>query len=197
MSSDDKETQKPSFWTGMNGVVTAVAALLTAAAGLLVALFQTGVVGDDSGSTASTSISPPTTAAASPSETAPPSEATASPTETPVAASQGPGAGLAGTWAGVAAGGDGAGFDVVLTIEPTCEMRKPCGTIFVSSAPCSGRVRLWGVESATYEFYVDKFSGDSSPDCTPGAGEYFERVDDGHLRYTTGYSDAVGVLQRQ
>jgi hypothetical protein len=191
------EDQPRSFWTGANGIVTAVAALLTAGAGLLVALFQVGVMGDDRSSaappaaevTAAPSSTPPTT---SPPASTPPASASAS----PVADLDGPGATLAGAWSGIATNSEG-GFDVELTIDPSCALRKPCGSMYVSSVPCTGRVRLWRVKSTTYEFYVDRFSGDSSPDCNAGAGEFFERVDDGHLRYTTDYSDAVGLLQRK
>ena len=44
--------------------------------------------------------------------------------------------------------------------------------------------------------YVDKFSTDSASECSPGAGEYFQVVDATHLRYSTGYSDAAGILTR-
>jgi hypothetical protein len=191
MSSDE---QSQNFWTSMNGIVTGLAGLVTAGAGLLVALFQVGVLGDDNEGTAPPSAEAPTSLSAT---TSPPATTSpGSPSQSPDAGSQRPGATLAGTWTGLAATADG-GFDVVLTIDPSCALRKPCGSIYVSSAPCTGRVRLWDVKSTTYEFYVDRFSGDSSPDCTAGPGEFFERVDDDHLRYTTDYSDAVGLLQRE
>jgi len=183
MSSDNQSGGAgSSFWTSMNGVVTAIAGLLTAAAGLLVALFQVGVLGDDD--------SDPQQPAAVVSS----SSSAASPTGAgePV---DGPGAVLAGTWQGQATGSDEGTFAVRLTIEPTCAMRKPCGTIYVSSAPCTGRVRLWGVDGMTYEFYVDRFTAGSSSDCTEGAGEYFVLTGE-TLRYTTGYSDSTGVLER-
>jgi hypothetical protein len=194
MSSEDDGQR---FWTSMSGILTALVVLLTAGACLLFVLVQAGVFGDDSSGTASPAADAPTSssAATSPSATTPQSSSTVSPSQSPGLGSQDPGATLAGTWSGRAASADGD-FDVVLTIEPTCALRKPCGSIHVSSAPCTGRVRLWTIEDTTYEFYVDRFSEDSSPDCTAGPGEFFERVDDDHLRYTTDYSDAVGLLQR-
>jgi hypothetical protein len=193
MSSDDGSQ---SFWTSLSGLLTGLVVLLTAGACLLFVLVQTGVLGgDDSGSAAPTSEAPTSPPATSPAATTPPASPTESASESPVSASDGPAAALAGTWSGRAASADGD-FDVVLTIEPGCALKRPCGSIHVSSAPCTGRVRLWKVEDATYEFYVDQFSDDSSTDCSPGPGEFFRQVDADHLRYTTDYSDAVGVLQR-
>jgi hypothetical protein len=192
MSNDDGNQ---SFWTSLSGILTGLVVLLTAGACVLFVLVQTGVLGDDDSGGASPATQAPTSPAATPSATPSGTATAADPTETTASGAEGPGASLAGTWTGTAASADGD-FDVVLTIEPGCALKKPCGSIHVSSAPCTGRVRLWGVEEATYEFYVDRFSGDSSADCSPGPGEFFEQVDADHLRYTTDYSDAVGLLQR-
>jgi hypothetical protein len=194
MSSDDGSQ---NFWTSLSGLLTGLVVLLTAGACLLFVLVQTGLLGggDDSGSAAPTSEAPTSPPATSPAATTAPASPTESASESPVSVSEGPAAALAGTWSGRAASADGD-FDIVLTIEPGCALKKPCGSIHVSSAPCTGRVRLWNVTDTTYEFYVDQFSGDSSPDCTEGAGELFRQVDADHLRYTTDYSDAVGTLQR-
>lgn len=197
MSSDG---ERKSFWTSTNGILTGVVVLLTAGACLLFVLLQAGVFGDDGSGAAAPDPGVP----ASPSATSTPSTTTSETAAAPQ--SSGPGSpsevsgsqaafALAGTWTGTATSADGD-FDVVLTVEPTCAMRKPCGSIHVTSLPCTGRVRLWTVTDTTYEFYVDQFSDDSSRDCSPGDGELFERVDDTHLRYTTDYSDAVGLLQR-
>jgi hypothetical protein len=195
MNSDDGSQ---GFWTSLSGILTALVVLLTAGACVLFVFVQTGVLGeDDSVGASPTSEAPtsPATTPTTPSVTATEAGPTEPAGETTASGSEGPGATLAGTWTGTAASADGD-FDVVLTIEPGCALRKPCGSIHVSSAPCTGRVRLWDVEGATYEFYVDRFSDDSSADCSPGPGELFEQVDADHLRYTTDYSDAVGVLQR-
>jgi hypothetical protein len=177
--------------TGMNGILTALVVLLAGGAVLLFVLVQGGVLGDDGSGTAPEAADTPT----SPPATTPEADSTTSPGQSADAGSSGPASVLAGTWSGVATSADGD-FDVVLTIEPSCALRKPCGSIHVSSAPCTGRVRLWGVDGTTYEFYVDRFSDDSSPDCSEGAGEFFEQVNAEQLRYTTDYSDAVALLQR-
>jgi hypothetical protein len=179
-----RQSQESRFWTTMPGVLTAVAGVVTAATGLLITLDQ--VRAGDSG---------------------PPSDGpagqvvgTSSPRPTPSedAAAHGIGDPLAGTWRGAAASvGGGDPFDVELRVEAPCRLREPCGTISVSSAPCTGRVTLWTVSSQTFEFYVDRFTPESSSDCSPGAGDFFELRDDGTLRYTTDYSDTVGVLEDQ
>ena len=180
--------KKPSFWATFPGVLTAVAGLVSAGTGLLVALNQVGVLGSDEdegtpGAVVAPSESTSVSASSAPSETVDPAA--------------GAGDVLAGTWRGVAAGPGGADeFEVVLEIEAPCRLRETCGVISVSSAPCIGRVKLWSVRSQTYELYVDRFTADSSPDCTPGAGDFVELLGDGTLRYSTNYSDAVGVLTR-
>ena len=168
-----------SFWTTLPGILTAVAALITAVTGLLVALGQTGVLdrgtSDDSTTVAST------------------------PRDSPATASAAGAAGdvLAGSWQGRAAPADGgSAFDVRLDIAAPCALKKPCGTISVSSTPCTGRVRLWTVRSTTYEFYVDGFSPGSSADCDEGPGDLFRVLDENTLEYTTDYSDVTGLLHR-
>ena len=188
MSAEGKasEEKKQSFWATFPGVLTAVAGLLSAGTGLLVALNQVGVIGTEEDD------AEPNAVVGTPSQTPSP---TPSASETPAAV--GVGDGLAGTWRGVAAGaGSEDQFDVLLEIVAPCHLRKPCGTISVSSAPCTGRVKLWSVNSQTYEFYVDRFTADSSPDCTPGAGDFVELQGDGTLRYFTNYSGATGILHR-
>jgi hypothetical protein len=114
-------------------------------------------------------------------------------TESPTAVA-GEGDALAGSWAGTASYGAGDRFDVRLDISSPCRLRQSCGSIHVSSTPCTGRVTLWAVAEGTYEFYVDDFTAESPSDCYPGPGEFFELVD-GNLRYTTDYS-VTGVLRR-
>lgn len=179
------EEKKPSFWATFPGVLTAVAGLLSAGTGLLVALSQIGVIGGEEDDVEPNTVVEATSQSPSPT----PSESAPSP--------GGLGDTLAGSWQGVASGPGGSDeFQVVLEIVAPCHLRKPCGTISVSSAPCTGRVKLWSVTSQVYELYVDRFTADSSPDCTPGAGDFVERQGDGTLRYFTNYSDAVGVLHR-
>jgi hypothetical protein len=164
----------------MPGIITAIAGLVTAVTGLLLALNRIG----DGG--AGQSIDPQTTGAS-----------TSTPSESVDSGAEGAGDALVGSWAGTAASDGGGPFHVRLEVTSPCRLRAPCGTIAVSSTPCRGHVTLWTVRSQTYEFYVDEFTGDSSPDCTPGAGDFFERVDDGTLRYTTGYDAGIeGVLHK-
>lgn len=180
MTSEDKD---PGFWTTLPGILTAIAGVVTAATGLLIALDQVGVIGSDS-----TSEDQSSTVAQATSQ--PPSGSVG-------AGDNGVGDALAGTWRGAVAGLEAAEpVEVVLAVEAPCHLREPCGTISVGSALCTGRVTLWTVRSQTYEFYVDQFTADSSSECTPGAGDFFELLDDETLRYTTDYSDAVGVLER-
>jgi hypothetical protein len=181
--------ESSNFWTSMPGVVTAVTGLLTAVAGLLLALGQLGVIG---GNDSSAAPAPTPSVSLSPIGSPVSSQ---SPTEAVDGGNGAEGDALAGTWRGTATSSDGD-FDIELQVFAPCELRKPCGTISVSSAPCAGRVTLWRVKGPTYTLYVDKFSPDSSSDCTPGAGEYFQVVDDSHLSYSTGYSDAAAVLTR-
>jgi hypothetical protein len=172
----------PSFWTTLPGILTAVAALITAVTGLLVALGQAGLLGGGT-----TNDNPD--AAASTSSESPPAAS--------VTTVQGEGDALAGTWQGRAAQADGRKpFDVRLEVAAPCVLKKPCGVIAVSAAPCSGRATLWTVNSTTYEFYIDEFTAGSSPDCTSGAGDFFHLLDDGTLEYTTDYSDVSGLLQQ-
>jgi hypothetical protein len=194
-TSDDN---RPSFWASLRGVLTVLAGLVSAVTGLLVSLNLIGVLGDEENDeqpnsvVESTSPTPSSTPSSTDSQT--PSQA---PTESASSAAAGVGDALAGSWRGIAAGPDGADqFEVVLEIVAPCHVRKPCGSISVSSAPCTGRVRLWNVQSQTYELYVDRFTANSSPDCTPGAGDFVELQGDGTLRYFTSYSDAVGTLER-
>lgn len=176
------EGKGPSFWTTLPGIVTAVAGLITAVTGLLVVLDQTGVIGSDSA--ADDATKPAVSSSLQPSP---------SPSEQVQAAE---GDALAGIWVGTAAPAGGSTFVVRLEIAAPCRLKEHCGTISVSSLPCHGRVTLWAVESKTFEFYVDDFTRASSPDCTPGAGDFFKLVDDGTLEYTTGYADVTGVLHR-
>jgi hypothetical protein len=63
--------------------------------------------------------------------------------------------------------------------------------------PCTSTATLWTIEpSNTYQFRLNQFTAESSPDCSPGAGEYFQLLDDGSLHYRTSYDDAVGKLHR-
>ena len=179
--------KSPRFWTTLPGVLTAVAGLMTAVTGLLVALDQVGVIGTDR-----------TTEGSPNAPTAGVKTSSPSPSASRGAGGDGEGDALVGTWRGVATSADGTDpFDVQLEIAAPCRYRQPCGTISVSSTPCTGRVTLWAVRSRTYEFYVDRFTADSSSDCSPGAGDFFELVGNGTLKYTTGYSDAVGVLHKR
>jgi hypothetical protein len=174
------EGKGPSFWVTLPGILTAVAGLITAVTGLLVVLTQ--FVNGDAEKAEDSPATGAATSAQSPSE----EKGTA-----------GEGDALAGTWSGTAAHGNGGNrFRVRLDIASPCRLREPCGTISVSSVPCRGQVTLWKVRAETYEFYVDNFTGDSSPDCSPGAGDFFELVDDRTLRYTTDYADIHGVLQK-
>jgi len=169
-----------SFWTTLPGILTAVAAVITAITGLLVALGQSGLL---EGGTANDD---PTAAASTPPES--PATASSADAEGDV---------LAGTWQGRAAPGDGGKvFDVRLEIATPCLLKQPCGTISVSSTPCTGRATLWTVRSTTYEFYVDEFSPGSSPDCDEGPGDLFRVLDEDTLEYTTDYSDVSGLLHR-
>ena len=116
--------------------------------------------------------------------------------ETSTSETTGQGDALVGRWTGSARVSGGGRFDVELDITSPCRLREPCGTIFVSSLPCEGRASLATVRDRTYEFRVDDFTPESSSDCTPGAGDFFELVDDSTLRYTTGYADIEGVLRK-
>ncbi len=177
MTTDGKSG---GFWTTLPGILTAVAGLVTATTGLLVVLNQTGVLGSaatpDGGTETVASVSP-----------------TSEPTATTPGAA---GDRLAGVWVGTAAPADGDAFDVRLEIAAPCRVEKPCGTITVTSLPCTGRVTLRSVEADTFEFYVDNFTRGSSPQCTPGAGDYFELVGDRTLEYTTDYADITGELHK-
>ena len=82
----------------------------------------------------------------------------------------GEGDALVGTWTGTALLSGGSPFDVRLDIASPCRLQEPCGTIYVSSTPCTGQVTLWTVVDGTYEFYVDDFTGDSSSGCYAGRG---------------------------
>jgi len=171
------------FWTTLPGILTAVAGVITAVTGLLVVLLQTGG-GDGEGTP--DGPSPPIVASSSQS----PSTGGATDLE-------GEGDALAGTWRGTAAQTDGSSpFSVRLEIAAPCRLREACGTISVSSTPCRGRATLWTVHARSYEFYVDKFTGDSSPDCSSGAGDFFRLLGDGTLRYTASYADVVGILHK-
>lgn len=108
----------------------------------------------------------------------------------------GEGDALVGTWTGTALISGGSPFDVRLDITAPCRLGEPCGTIYVSSLPCEGRASLATVLDQTYEFNVDNFTGESSPDCTPGGGDFFEVVNNSTLRYTTDYADIEGVLRK-
>jgi hypothetical protein len=174
------EGNSPSFWVTLPGILTAVAGLITAVTGLLVVLNQIG-----NGDVERAKDAPTTDA---PTSAQSPSSGNGNAAE---------GDALAGTWTGTAAQPNGDNlFRVRLDIASPCQLRKPCGTISVSSAPCRGQVTLWAVRAETYELYVGNFTDDSSPDCTPGAGDFFELVDGGTLRYTTGYADIQGVLHK-
>lgn len=176
------EGERPNFWVTLPGILTAVAGLITAVTGLLVVLDQLGHDDVDQAKespTAATSVPPPSE----------------EPSEEEDAAGEGDA--LTGTWTGTARLGDeDRRFRVRLEIARPCRLREPCGTITVSSAPCHGEVTLWTVRARTYEFYVDDFSGSSSPDCSSGAGDFFELTGDGTLNYTTGYADIRGVLHK-
>ena len=82
------------------------------------------------------------------------------------------------------------------TSRAPCRLGEPCGTIYVSSLPCEGRASLATVVDQTYEFNVDNFTAESSSDCTPGGGDFFEVVNNSTLRYTTDYADIEGVLRK-
>jgi hypothetical protein len=130
-----------------------------------------------------------------------PEEPTTDPTssESPVASpagGSGEGDALAGSWVGTARVSGGDTFDVRLDITTPCRLNQPCGTIFVSSLPCEGRVSLASVAGKTFEFMVDDFTPESSSDCAPGAGDFFELADDGTLHYVTGYDDIEGSLAK-
>jgi hypothetical protein len=116
-------------------------------------------------------------------------------TEPPAGTQTGEGDALVGAWTGTASQGKGDRFDVRLDIASPCRLQEPCGTIYVSSTPCTGQVTLWTVVDGKYEFYVDDFTGDSTAGCYPGPGEFFELIDEKTLRYTTDYSVA-GVLRK-
>lgn len=170
-----------SFWATLPGVLTAVAGVITAVTGLLVVLNQLG-----DGDAEQARQSTPTAASSAPSS---PVSSASTPT--------GEGDVLAGTWRGTVSDPDGANrFDVRLEITAPCRLGQPCGTISVTSAPCTGRVTLWTVRAETYELYVDQFTPGSASVCTEGAGEYVELLDDGTLRYTTSYSETDGVLHK-
>jgi hypothetical protein len=177
--------QGQSFWTTLPGILTAIAGVITAVTGLLVVLNQVGLFESEK---------PTNGAPIAAISTSPPSSP---PSATEGTAIAGEGDALTGTWRGLAGQADGKNrFNVRLEIATPCELRNPCGTISVSSTPCSGRATLWGVHSKTYEFYVDQFTAGSSSDCSPGAGDFFELLNDGTLRYTTDYSDVVGLLHK-
>jgi hypothetical protein len=113
-------------------------------------------------------------------------------------ASDAPGEGdaLAGSWTGTALVSGKDEFDVRLDILTPCRLGETCGTVYVSSLPCEGQVSLASVKDQTYEFGVDQFTPESSSDCTPGKGDFFELVDDSTLRYWADYDDIEGVLRR-
>lgn len=174
------------FWTTLPGILTAIAGLVTAGTGLLVALDQVGVVGnqESTGGPGDPTVSGPA--------------ASGQPSTGDPASAEPDGSALAGTWRGVASTSGGSDpFEVELHVVAPCRLRERCGTISVSSTPCTGRVTLWSVQSRTYEFYVDGFTPDSSSECSEGAGDFFELVEDKTLKYTTDYSNAVGLLDRQ
>jgi hypothetical protein len=162
------------------GIVTAIAGLVTAVTGLLVVLDQTGVIGADK--TPDDGMEEAISGSPAPGSTG---------TTQPAAGDR-----LAGIWVGTAAPAGGGAFDVRLEIAAPCRLEEPCGTITVSSLPCTGRVTLWSVQAKTFEFYVDKFTRESSPQCTPGAGDFFELVGKDSVEYTTGYADVTGELHR-
>lgn len=108
----------------------------------------------------------------------------------------GEGDALAGSWEGTALVSGESEFDVRLEITAPCRLGEPCGTIYVSSLPCEGRVSLAAVVGRSYELDVDRFTPGSSEECTPGKGDFFELVDDNTLRYTTDYADIQGTLDK-
>lgn len=104
---------------------------------------------------------------------------------------------LAGAWAGDATQTGGGPFHVRLSIRKGCAVDERCGSISVSSVPCTGRFLLVGRKGRKYEFSVAEFSADSGKACTPGAGEYLTPQENGTLLYTTSYDPGIrGTLQR-
>ena len=175
-----------SFWMTLPGMLTAIAALVTAGTGLLIALSQVGLLGDDSssGGAGDSSATAPSPAGQAPSEGGEDNRVDGA---------------LVGSWRGVASSPEEkAPFRVDLQITGSCRLDEECGTIHVSSQPCTGRVTLVGIEARVYEFYVDDFMADSSSSgCDAGAGDFFELLDDDTLKYTTDYNDAVGLLDKR
>jgi hypothetical protein len=104
---------------------------------------------------------------------------------------------LAGAWSGEAIQTGGRPFHVSLSIKHSCSVNERCGSISVSSVPCTGRFFFVGRKGPRYEFSVAHFSADSGKACTPGAGEYLTPQDDGTLLYTTSYDPGIrGTLRR-
>jgi hypothetical protein len=144
-----RETSPGRGWiaTHVRALVGATAALVLAVAAVMFAITR-----DDDRAVGQTTqdTPPPETPAATP--TSRESEAT------------GEGNALVGTWTGTASYGKGDRFDVRLEVVSPCRLQEPCGTIFVSSTPCTGQITLWTVVDRKYEFYVDDFTGGSASD---------------------------------
>jgi hypothetical protein len=188
------EDSKPSFWVTVPGMLAAVAAVITALTGVVVAANSGGGGGGEVASDVTRSSAGPADAnSASSGVTS--SSATGSSVSSSRSAAGGEGDVLAGTWTGQARWRSEAPFRVRLVITAPCWVTEPCGTLYVSSDPCWGKVSLLGVRRGVFELSVDRFTGRSAPSCRPGYGEFFELLDDGTLRYTTDYH-VRGVLHR-
>jgi hypothetical protein len=94
---------------------------------------------------------------------------------------------MMGDWSGQAKDAHGDTFQVAVHIDKPCTPDQPCGTIHVSSGPCTGELTLASQQGPDREFSVDHFSKDSADQCSAGAGEHFRLQADGTLRYTTDY----------
>ena len=174
------ETQSPNFWTTLPGILTAIAGLITAITGLLIGLHQSGVIGDEANAGGAS-----------------PSTVTSSRSASSGGTTLREGDALVGNWSGTARRDGSHRYQVRLQIESPCRLKEPCGTMSISSPACTSTATLWEIEpSNTYQFRLNQFTAESSPDCKPGAGEYFQLLDDGSLHYRTSYDDAEGELHR-
>ncbi len=159
---------RKGWWHTVPGILTAAAGIITALTGFIAALHQAGILGVDNKAQFQSENKPVVTADL-----------------------------IAGKWSGRAKDVNGIAFQVDVEIKRSCTLNENCGAIGVSHVPCYGELFLHRVEKDNYEFRVDNFTSNSSPLCTPGAGDHFKRLPDGALLYTATYDPtASGILKK-
>jgi hypothetical protein len=162
-----EQEKPPGFWHTLPGIFTGLATIITALTGFVVALQQAGVLGVADRTQSQSKSEDITTADL-----------------------------IVGKWSGKAKDANGTSFEIGLNVEKSCTVNAKCGSISVSHVPCYGELFLYQIEQDGYEFRVDNFTSNSSPTCTPGAGEHFTLLSDGTLLYTTTYEPkAKGILK--